>query len=160
MSDNRKGFTLIELMIVIAIIGILTTMALPSYQDRIIRTQVEEGFELARFVQNGVASFYKHHGRMPKNNREAGLPAAAKIIGNYVSAIQVHSGVVNIQLGNRVNKHADSRIISIRPALVKGEKKVPITWVYGYASVPQGMTVTGDNQSTILARHLPVRCRY
>lgn len=160
MKYNTKGFTLIEMMIVIAIISILSTMAIPSYQDRVIRTQVEEGLVLARFVQEGVEAFYKQNGRMPMNNREAGLPAADKIIGNYVSEINVKSGRINIQLGNRINKHAESKILSIRPALVKGEPKVPITWIYGYATIPKGMSVNVENESTILARYLPVRCRY
>lgn len=149
-----------EMMIVISIIGILTTMAIPTYQDRVKRTQVEEGLRLAQFVQEGIELYYKHHGRMSRNNEEAGLPSAKKIIGNYVSKIEVNFGVINIELGHRINKHADSKIICIRPAIVEGEPKIPISWIYGYASIPEGMAVIGKNKSTIIARHLPVYCRY
>ena len=160
MPKNNYGFTLIELMIVIAIIWILATMAMPSFQDQVIRTQVEEAFSLAEVAQKGVEEYYKEKKVLPKNNAMAGLPAPEKIIGNFVSEVKVSDGVIDITLGNRVNKNVSGKIISIRPAIVKDAPVVPITWVYGYASVPNGMTVIGDNASDILPRHLPVKCRY
>jgi type IV pilus assembly protein PilA len=160
MLKNSYGFTLIELMIVIAIIWILTTMAMPSFQDQAIRAQVEEAFGLAEVAQKSVEDYYKAKKDFPKNNAMAGLPVPEKIIGNFVTAIKVSDGVINITLGNRVNKNVSGKIITVRPAIVKGEPVVPITWVYGYASVPGGMTVIGENTSDILPRHLPVNCRY
>ena len=160
MPKNNDGFTLIELMIVIAIIWILSTMAMPSFQDQVIRTQVREAFNLAEIAQKGVEEYYKEKKSLPKNNAMAGLPVSEKIIGNFVSDVKVSNGVINITLGNRINKNVFGKIISIRPAIVKDAPVVPITWVYGYASVPEGMTVIGDNRSDILPRHLPVNCRY
>lgn len=160
IKTRMRGFTLIELMIVIAIIGILTTMALPSYQDRVIRAQVQEAFNLAEMAQDNISVFYKAKNKMPRNNSEAGLPAPEKIIGNYVTRVQVIDGAIDVTLGNRVNKHALGKIVTIRPAIVKGEPKVPIAWVYGYASVPQGMQGLGNNNTDLLARLLPVNCRY
>lgn len=160
MPKYNNGFTLIELMIVIAIIWILSTMAMPSFQDQMIRTQVKEAFNLAEIAQNGVEEYYKEKKTLPKNNAMAGLPVSEKIIGNFVSDIKVSNGVINITLGNRVNKNVFGKIISIRPAIVKDAPVVPITWVYGYATVPKGMTVIGDNASDILPRHLPVKCRF
>jgi type IV pilus assembly protein PilA len=158
--DNEKGFTLIELMIVVSIIGILSTMALPSYQDRVIRKQMEEAFNLAEMAMDGVSDYYKTKGKMPKDNAEAGLPDAEKIIGNYVTGVAVVNGSVRINLGNRVNRNVRDRKVTIRPAIVKGEPRVPIAWVYAYASIPKGMTVIGENKTTVPPRQLPVNCRY
>lgn len=160
MKSKNKGFTLIELMIVISIIWILATMAMPSFQDQIIKTQVQEGINLTDFARKAVEDFYGKKKRMPLDNKEAKLPSPEKIIGNYVTRVEVNSGVINIKFGNRINKNAENRIMSIRPAIVKGEPRVPIAWVYGYASVPDKMTITGKNRSDIQARFLPVNCRY
>ena len=157
---NNKGFTLIELMIVIAIIWILTTMAMPSFQDQMIRTQVKEAFNLSEIAKHGIEEYYKEKKKFPEDNAKAGLPAPDKIIGNFVTNVDISNGVINITLGNRVNKHVLGKKITIRPAVVKDAPVVPITWVYGYASVPEGMTVTGKNSTDILSRHLPINCRY
>ncbi len=159
-KNTQAGFTLIELMIVIAIITILTTMALPSYQDRVIRKQITEGFNLAEIAQDGIQSFYKATKRLPKSNKEAGLPAADKIIGNYVTSVSVQKGVIEITLGNRINANVAGKTVVIRPAIVKDTPVVPIAWVYAYASVPDKMTVIGENTSSVQPRHLPVNCRY
>lgn len=160
MIRKTRGFTLIELMIVIAIIGILSTMALPSFQDRAIRAQIEEAFSLAQMVQRGVVDFYNAKKRMPANNRQAGLPAPEKIVGNYVTDIRVTDGAIDITLGNRINQHVMGKIITLRPAIVDKEPRVPIAWVGGYASVPKGMTVLGENHTSVLHRHLPVAYRF
>ncbi len=160
MKKNDHGFTLIELMIVISIIGILATMALPSYQDRVIRTQAKEAFNLAEIAKTGIENYYKAKKSFPSDNMATGLPKPEKIIGNYVKSVKVTRGVIDITLGNRVNKNVYDKIISIRPAIVKNAPIVPIAWIYGYASVPEGMTVIGTNNSNILPRQLPVNCRY
>ena len=160
MKKLQSGFTLIELMIVISILGILATMALPSFQDRIIRTQVEEAFRLSEIAKTAIEDFYKYKKRFPENNALAGLPEPEKIIGNYVSSVKITDGVIDITLGKRINKNVAGKIVSLRPAIVKDAPRVPIAWIQGYASVPKGMTVIGTNNSNVLARHLPVYCRY
>jgi len=157
---EQTGFTLIELMIVISIIGILATMAVPSFQDRVIRAQVQEALSLSAMAEEEIQVYYKRRGKLPKDNAAAGLPAPEVIVGNYVTALTVESGVVHITLGNRVNRHIMGKTISVRPALVAASTKVPIAWVKGYAPVPGGMTVKGGNRTDILPRHLPFACRY
>ena len=160
MKQKDHGFTLIELMIVISILGILATMAIPSFQDRIIRTQMKEAFNLGEIAKKGVEDYYKAKGKLPENNAAAGLPQPEKIIGNYVIDVRVIEGAIDITLGNRINKNVHGQIVTFRPAIVEDTPLVPIAWVHGYASVPQGMTARGANNTNVLPRHLPVYCRY
>ena len=155
----QRGFTLIELMIVVGIIAILSTLALPTYQDRVIRAQVSEGIGLAEFVQQTVSAYYKKTRRMPKDNAEAGLPDANLIVGNYVSGIALTEGVVTITFGNRSNRHLSGKRLVIRPAVVEGYPVVPIAWVCGNASVPERMKVFGEKATTLPGPHLPIDCR-
>ena len=119
MNKNKNGFTLIELMIVIAIMSILATMAIPSFQDRIIRTQVQEALNLSDMAKKGVEEYYSAKQTFPNNNQEAGLPPSNKIIGNYVTGVNVRNGAIDIYLGNKINRHADQKTITIRPAIVE-----------------------------------------
>jgi type IV pilus assembly protein PilA len=154
-----RGFTLIELMIVIAIMGILTTVAMPTFQERVIRVQVGEAIGLADFAKEGIAAYYRANKRMPKNNAEAGLPPADKIIGNYVTALEVIDGAIHVTLGNRINRNAAGKLFSIRPAVVTAYPQVPIAWNCGVATPPAGMKVFGESRTSLAAPYLPVDCR-
>lgn len=158
-TARSAGFTLIELMIVIAIIGIMATMAVPSYQDRVIRAQVTEGMALADFAKQAVAAHYAKTRSMPATNEAAGLPPADHIVGNHVKAVEVRAGAIVITFGNLSNRHLADKQLTLRPATVEGYPQVPIAWVCGAADVPGKMRVHGDNASSLPATYLPLDCR-
>ncbi|ENV6256370.1 pilin, partial [Neisseria gonorrhoeae] len=105
MNTLQKGFTLIELMIVIAIVGILAAVALPAYQDYTARAQVSEAILLAEGQKSAVTEYYLNHGKWPENNDSAGVASASKIIGKYVQKVEVTNGVVTATMkSDGVNK--------------------------------------------------------
>lgn len=104
MARNR-GFTLIELMIVVAIIAILAAIALPAYQDYLARSQVAESLSLSRGAQVAVAEYYSERGVAPPNNAAAGLAQPTSISGNYVESVTLGNsdGTISILFGSEAS---------------------------------------------------------
>lgn len=99
----NKGFTLIELMIVVAIIGILAAIAIPAYQNYTVRAQVTEGLSLATGAKVAVWDFYSQHGAFPGSNQSAGLAPPQSITGNYVKRVDAANGLITIVYGGNAN---------------------------------------------------------
>jgi type IV pilus assembly protein PilA len=128
MNRTQQGFTLIELMIVVAIIGILAAIAIPAYQDYTKRAQISEGLALAGAAKTSVAEFYSSNGVLPDTNASAGLAAAADIKGNAVTQVAVGtSGVITITYNQKV---ASGSTIALSPTINSGS----IVWQCGSAS--------------------------
>lgn len=137
-----NGFTLIELMIVVAIIAILAAIAIPAYQNYLIRAQVSEGLSLADGAKSAVWDFTANTGRFPGNNQSAGLPTSTSIAGKYVAAIDVTGGVIKVTFGPAANTKIGSSYLSLSPATQAGS----ITW-------------NCASQTTISPDYLPTACR-
>ncbi|NVJ60807.1 MAG: pilin [Gammaproteobacteria bacterium] len=162
MKSIQKGFTLIELMIVVAIIGILAAVAIPAYQDYTIRTQVSEGMAIASEAKTAVNEYRVNRGRMPANNTSAGLAAAAAIQGNYVSQVAVVDGVITVTYGNNVNTAVNGQTVALSPATPGGTatSSSPLVWICGNGVVPTSLTVVGTRGTTSVAnKYMPAACR-
>ena len=158
MARNR-GFTWIELVLVLAVVAIIGAMAIPGMQDTALRKQVKEGIDLADLARKGVQQAWTTSGEMPKNNEEAGLPEKDKIVGSMVKEVQVDHGAIHITYGNNASKVLQGLKVSMRPAVVKDEPKVPIAWLCHRVPVPGNMEVKGHDRTDIPPRWLPVECR-
>ncbi|HFA7547095.1 TPA: pilin, partial [Neisseria gonorrhoeae] len=114
MNTLQKGFTLIELMIVIAIVGILAAVALPAYQDYTARAQVSEAILLAEGQKSAVTEYYLNNGEWPKDNASAGVASASEIKGKYVQKVEVNNGVVTAQMASTgVNNEIKGKKLSL-----------------------------------------------
>jgi type IV pilus assembly protein PilA len=131
----------------------------PTYLDKIVKAQVEAALPLADIAKRPIAAFWGATETFPADNSVAALPAADKIVNNYVSALTVQDGVINLTFGNRASKSIAGKILSLRPAVVEDAPVVPITWVCGMAEPPEKMTVKGQNSTSVEPLYLPLECR-
>jgi type IV pilus assembly protein PilA len=149
MKKVQQGFTLIELMIVVAIIGILAAIAIPAYQDYTIRAQVTEGMSLASGVRTAVSERYQSTGAMPTDNPGAGVAAADAIVGRYVTGVAVsrtntNVGVITATFGGT----------NANPAITTaGSNTLVLTGTGGTGSVSWACGGTVD------AKYRPSSCR-
>ncbi|HEZ4752811.1 TPA: pilin [Neisseria meningitidis] len=159
MNTLQKGFTLIELMIVIAIVGILAAVALPAYQDYTARAQVSEAILLAEGQKSAVTEYYLNHGEWPKNNTSAGVASSSTIKGKYVEKVEVKNGVITAEMkSSGVNKEIQGKKLSLWAKRQDGSVK----WFCGQP-VTRNDTATDvadtDTAKKIDTKHLPSTCR-
>lgn len=117
MKTMQKGFTLIELMIVVAIIAILAAIALPAYQDYTRRSRVTEGLSLAGGSKTAVAEYYTSNTQWPKTNASAGLASSTQIKGNAVESVNVTDGVITVTFNEKVE---NGKTIVLSPSETSG----------------------------------------
>ena len=156
---RTRGFTLLEMMVVIGIVAILALMAIPTYQNKFIRDQIADALPLADIAKPAVALSWAALQTFPADNAAAGLPVAEKIVNNFIGSVAIQGGAINITFGNKANRAILGKVLSLRPAVVEDAPIVPVTWVCGYATAPEKMTVKGENKTNIPPGYLPVRCR-
>ena len=143
--NMQKGFTLIELMIVVAIIAILAAIAIPAYQDYVVRSQVSEGMTLADGSKTAVAEFYSNYGHFPTNNASAGVASASSISGSYVKSVGIAGGVITATFSKaspqKANQAIDGKTLILSPISTTGSTK----WTC--------------NSGTVPLKYLPSSCR-
>ncbi|CWT62158.1 pilin PilE [Neisseria meningitidis] len=161
MNTLQKGFTLIELMIVIAIVGILAAVALPAYQDYTARAQVSEAILLAEGQKSAVTEYYLNHGEWPGNNTSAGVATSTDIKGKYVQSVEVKNGVVTATMASsNVNNEIKGKKLSLWAKRQNGSVKwfcgLPVT--RNNAKANADVTAANGNDK-IDTKHLPSTCR-
>jgi type IV pilus assembly protein PilA len=172
MKLVQKGFTLIELMIVVAIIGILAAIAIPAYQDYTIRSQVSEGLTLAGAAKAAVAESFSQTGEAPANRTVAGMSAVANDTqGKYVTQVEVADGTITITYGNEANSkitQGGANTLSLTPY---ESNDASVIWRCGNAVDPttggsaagllgyNGNVTAAYAAATIDAKYLPKACR-
>jgi type IV pilus assembly protein PilA len=165
LKQVQKGFTLIELMIVVAIIGILAAIAIPAYQDYTIRAQVTEGATLADGVKVAMQDYYAQHGTWPTTltgtDAAAGLNFTGAVTGQYVLSVTTaaNTGEIIVTFGNRANaKLIAAPVFAIYAATSANQD---IIWICGQQALPAGATTVAGTAAltTVVAKYLPRNCQ-
>ncbi|HOY69741.1 MAG TPA: pilin [Methylotenera sp.] len=159
MKQKLLGFSAIEMMVVVAIIAILAMIAIPSSLGRIVTEQVKAAMPLADVAKQPIAAIWKATKLLPKDNKDAGLPEAEKIVSNFAYSVVVEDGAIHMTFGNKAHAKLKDKVISFRPAVIEDAQIVPVEWVCGNAKAPEKMVVKGENKTTVPAEYLPLLCK-
>src|SRR5579871_5464707 len=161
MKSVQKGFTLIELMIVVAIIGILAAIAIPAYQNYVTRAQVTEGLSLADGWKTSVAEFYAQNGTFPSGYSTTGssttIVALSVTTGKYVTSVTVGAGgQVQITYGGLANANIAAKVLDLSPGLSANND---VIWVCGKGTAPTTLaTAPPADATTVPVQYLPAAC--
>lgn len=158
-QQSQNGFTLMEILVVMAIIAIIATMSVPIFSNKIIAAQMKESFVMLEEIKPSIKMHYRSYGLFPASNMTIGLPDPEYLIGNYVKKIEVEQGAVHITFGNKAHSSLNGKILSIRPITVIDSPSSPMSWNCGYAKPPKGMVAHGEDKTDIEVRNLPFVCR-
>ena len=164
MKKVQQGFTLIELMIVVAIIGILAAIAIPAYQDYTIRSQVSEGLNLAAAAKTAIAETVLVTGVAPVDREAAGMSVlAADTSGKYVTEVLVTNGTIQITYGNDANAIINGQTLGIQPFQTADQS---VTWLCGNAAANFNAGVVAlagsgaaGGATSVESKYLPSSCR-
>ena len=155
-----KGFTLIELMIVVAIIGILAAIALPAYTQYMVRAKVAEAMLMPSVAKSTVNDFYKATGRLPADNKEAGLAPVAAYRGNYVSGIEVENGAIHVKVDTKTLGISEKDLwLSLRPQTNNQDVSLDLIWSCDKGTAISGTTINGKSRTNLHRKYLPASCR-
>ena len=161
MRNQQQGFTLIDLMIVVAIIGILAAIAIPAYQIFTVRAQITEGLNFAAGAKVPIVDAYTNDGVAPADRVSAGMTAAATDTrGNYVSQVDIVDGRIDVTFGGtRAHAAIIGQTFSMTPYVTPGST---VVWRCGYDAAPAGALLQGGaahQNPTVPSWYLPAACR-
>ncbi|ACT48405.1 pilin [Methylotenera mobilis] len=155
----QRGFSLIEMMAIVVIMGILAMVAIPSSMGRIIKEQITAALPLADIAKAPIAAAWATSQVMLADNAAADLPSSDKVVSNFISDTKIENGVIHMTFGNKAHPKIKDKVLSLRPAVIEESKVVPVAWVCGNAKAPDNMVVKGENKTNIPDEYLPRLCR-
>lgn len=155
------GFTLIEMMFVVLIIGVLAGVALPAYSDYVSKAKIAEGFALSTPVRQAVVDHYDRWGRLPQDNAAAGLALPTSIAGRHVLSVSVAGGAVHVAFRKSAIPGLDTAArLTLQPAISSTSPTSPLVWRCGInVDPPPGYALAGASAPAVPPKLLPGTCK-